>query len=372
MKRGGILLVVPSLRAGGAERAAVWLVRAFAARRDANEVALAVFNGNDRAYEVAGRVVDLRAPASARGVSRLWRGPRNALARVLRLARLIRAERPARIFGFTESANLPLVLAALLAGRRRDLVISVHRDPARIPWHHALAARILYPLAGVVAAVSRGAAASLERRLELPSGVVRVLRNPVDREAVNVAASLEPSEDFFAPSAGPFFLAAGRLVPGKDFAALLAIFARPECSRLRLAIIGEGPERERLARRIEELGLSDRVLLAGHLGNPFAAMARARALLMTSRHEGFPMVLVEAMACGCPVVAFDCDHGPREAIRDGETGFLVAPGDAPAFAARVARLAEDDALRDRLRAASLAAVAEFSSDAAASRWLEAR
>ena len=377
MSGGGVLVVVPSLRAGGAERAAVWLPDAFAARGDQGDVVLAVFNGAERAYELAAtsraRLVDLKSPPAPRGLARIWCMPRRAALRVVRLARLIRTTNPARLIGFTDSANLPLVLAALLTGRRRRLVVCVHRDPARLPWQHALIARALYPLAGGIAAVSHGAARALERRLGFAPGTVHVVNNPVDLSGIRAAAADGPAPlqgAFLDPAAGPFFLAAGRLVPGKDFAALLAIFARPECANFRLVIAGEGPERARLAAHIETLGLTDRVLLAGHLANPFALMARARALLMTSRHEAFPMTLIEAMACGCPAVAYDCDYGPREALRDGVSGFLVPPGDAAAFAARMVRLAADDGLRESMSRAARADAAAFAADVVAARWLE--
>jgi glycosyltransferase involved in cell wall biosynthesis len=136
-----------------------------------------------------------------------------------------------------------------------------------------------------------------------------------------------------------------------------------------LRVAGEGPERARLEGLIRALGLEGRVSLLGALEDPFAEMRRATAFLMASEHEGFPVVLIEAMACGCPVVAFDCDFGPREAIRDGIEGFLVRPGDAAAFARRLELLAADPDRREAMARAARIRAADFDPERAAAHWL---
>ena len=91
-------------------------------------------------------------------------------------------------------------------------------------------------------------------------------------------------------------------------------------------ILGEGPERGNLLRLAEELGVAERIDLPGFQVNPFAYMSKARLMVHSSKYEGFPNVLVQAMACGTPVVSTDCDHGPREILEDGKWGRLGAGG----------------------------------------------
>jgi glycosyltransferase involved in cell wall biosynthesis len=128
---------------------------------------------------------------------------------------------------------------------------------------------------------------------------------------------------------------------------MLQAFARVRASHdVRLAILGEGPLRATITQHISRLGLADHVELLGFDPNPLKYMARAYALLQSSRVEGLPGVLVQSMAVGTPVIATDCDHGPREVVRDGVDGRLVPVGDVPGFASRVVEMLEHRAMRD--------------------------
>ena len=131
-------------------------------------------------------------------------------------------------------------------------------------------------------------------------------------------------------------------------------------------MLGDGPERPRLERLIGELGLTDRVAMPGFVTNPLAYMAKADVLALSSRVEGMPTVLVEALACGTPIVATDCPHGPAELLGDGAYGRLVPVGDAQALGtALAATLSEPrDPERQRRRAA------EFAVDRAVERYVQ--
>jgi glycosyltransferase involved in cell wall biosynthesis len=132
----------------------------------------------------------------------------------------------------------------------------------------------------------------------------------------------------------PVILSAGRLVAKKDLATLLRAFARVrEAERARLIILGEGRERSRLEGLAHKLGIAQDLKIVGWVANPYAYMARAAVFASSSIREGFGNVLVEALACGCPVVATDCPSGPAEILGDGRYGRLVAPSDAEALAA---------------------------------------
>jgi len=162
---------------------------------------------------------------------------------------------------------------------------------------------------------------------------IEVIYNPVLPPG---GIQLEPDADPAAPFRRPgeaLVVAMGRLVPAKDFATLIRAFAHLRTRRAaRLVIFGEGEERERLTALIEELRLDASVALPGYTAQPYAALAGADVLALSSRWEGFGNVLVEAMAVGTPVVATDCPSGPREILEDGRWGRLVPPGDAATLA----------------------------------------
>jgi glycosyltransferase involved in cell wall biosynthesis len=145
----------------------------------------------------------------------------------------------------------------------------------------------------------------------------------------------------------------GRLDQGKQFDRLMTSFAAlstrfPEWT---LAILGDGPERVSLERLAARLGLGRRVAFPGQVGNPGDWYRRADLYAMSSRYEGFPNSLAEAMAYGCAVVSYDCDTGPRDIIRHGKDGLLVAPvGDVAALSAALDRLMGDAAARERMAA----------------------
>jgi glycosyltransferase involved in cell wall biosynthesis len=168
----------------------------------------------------------------------------------------------------------------------------------------------------------------------------------------------------------PVLLAAGRLTHQKGFDRLLRAFVpvaaqHPEWT---LRICGGGPKRRRLEQLIDELGLEGRVVLRGRVANMARERAGASAFVLSSRFEGLPMVLLEAMAAGLPAVAFDCPTGPREVIDDGVNGLLVADGDEDALAAALLTVIEDVPLRHALGAAARASAAGHGPDAAAQRF----
>ena len=147
------------------------------------------------------------------------------------------------------------------------------------------------------------------------------------------------------------FLSVGRLVPAKDFMTLLRAFHRVSSSRpARLVILGEGPQRNRLERFVRRMGMAERTSLPGWAPNPFAYMNRASVFVVSSKYEGLSLVLIEALACGCPVVSTDCPSGPAEILCNGEIGPLVPVGDDAALAAAMEHLLDNPPNRAILRA----------------------
>ena len=213
---------------------------------------------------------------------------------------------------------------------------------------------VLFPLADRIVAVSDGVGASLVRHLGMRPSSVRRIYNPVVGPEIRALARQSPAHPWFEEGAPPVILAVGRLVRVKDFPVLLRACARLFVHRsARLVFVGDGPERPSLERSVRRYGLVHRVAFLGWQDNPFAFMSRAAVFVLSSRHEGLPLALVEALACGCPCVSTDCPSGPSEILDKGRFGPLVPVGDDLALAAAIDRILDAPLDRDTLRSAVL-------------------
>ncbi|NJS16372.1 MAG: glycosyltransferase [Nostocaceae cyanobacterium CSU_2_110] len=172
---------------------------------------------------------------------------------------------------------------------------------------------------------------------------------------------------WFEKNSPPVFLAVGRLTEQKDFSTLIKAFSLVRKEKLaRLIILGEGEARGQLEATIKNLGISEDVLLPGFTDNPYAYMYNANAFVLSSRWEGLPTVLIEAMACGCPVVATDCPSGPQEILAAGKYGELVCCGDVLALSKAMLNVLDNPINSEILTQRTQ----DFSFDKAVSRYLE--
>jgi len=320
----GATLLLPDLRGGGAERVAVRVAEGLADRR----VQLLLFEDR-RDYATTAPVRALGRPlALAEG------GRGQKLLELARAAAALRAERRRRDLGVTVSfLTFPNLLNVLTRPPGGRVVLSEHND-----LRHNLrgrsgpaverAIRWLYPRADRVVAVSEGIRRDLVERLGVPAERVVVVPNPVDLEAVARGAAAPLAPRHAALFDRPTLITAGSLAEQKGqwhlFRVLRAL--RAEGRSPRLLLLGDGPLRERLDVEARGAGLAvahvDRgedataadVAFLGFVANPHALMARATLFLLPSLWEGFGLVLVEAMRAGVPVLAADCDSGPREIL----------------------------------------------------------
>lgn len=200
---------------------------------------------------------------------------------------------------------------------------SMRRHPIR--WHQFFhLCRNLYAEADALVTVSQGVATDLIEIVGLRQDTVRVLPNPVIEPELPGKAAVSLEHSWLAGNTSPVLLAVGRLSPEKNYPMLMRTVALlKRRMTVRLVIIGEGQERVRLEDMRDKLGLTDDVLLPGWDDNPYRWMSRASVVVMCSDWEGLPTVLIEAMACGTPVVSTDCPHGPREILENGRYGELV-------------------------------------------------
>jgi len=163
----------------------------------------------------------------------------------------------------------------------------------------------------------------------------------------------------------------GRLVDLKDHVTLINAFAKVrEDIDVRLYIIGDGPNRKKLERLGQTLGLADDIRFLGWQRNPFALLKQADAFVLSSRFEGFGNVIVEAMACGLPVISTDCPSGPHEILEGGETGVLVPVGDVDALAQAITAMLSNRQKLAEYAQKSKSRVKDFDVSRVASEYLE--
>lgn len=209
----------------------------------------------------------------------------------------------------------------------------------------------MYPQAHAIVAVSHGVADDLASTAGVCRESITTIYNPVvTPQLAELAQGACPHPWLADQSDMPVILGAGRLNPQKNFSLLLRAFASVRQQRpARLIIMGEGPQRPELEKLAHDLKVAEDVALSGYVANPYAAFARANLFVLSSDYEGLPTVLIEALACGCPVVSIDCPSGPREILADGCYGDLPPVGDAKAMADAVTRTLEAPCSADMLR-----------------------
>ena len=355
-----LAVFAPSMAGGGAERGALKLAEGLSARGFAVDLVLAAAEGPRMAEVPASvRVVDLGAP--------------RVLASLPKLVRYLRREKPEGFASVLDHANVVALWAAKLARYPGRMVVieqnthsvaSDHGESRRDRLMPRLVKRF-YPWADCVVGVSAGVVEDLLSVVGIEPSKARVIYNPIITPELDESAHAPVAHPWFEDET-PVFVAAGRLRPQKDFPTLLRALASLRASRsARLVILGDGPERQNLELLAAELRIDADVQLPGSTPNPYAYMARAAAFVLSSRWEGLPTVLVEALRCGVPVIATDCPSGSREILADGRYGTLVAVGDVGGLAA-----AMEAALDGKLRPAPEESWRPYEQQAVVDRYLE--
>ena len=328
-----VTVFLSNLEGGGAERVTLNLLKGFSPERFELELVLISATGVflDQVPDHI-KLVDLKAS----GVT----------GAILPLARYLRQRQPAVLLSHLSHVNVGALVARRLAGTRTKVVIVEHNDLSSVPRKPKTSRfvppqrrllpnimRRLYRQADAVVGVSDGVSSFIKRRFNVPEALMQTIYNPVVDAGLLERSREQPDHPWLVAQTVPTLIAVGRLNEQKDFATLLRAFATLRERRdVRLIIFGEGPERRNLEALAQELGVAQEVSLPGFAENPYAAMRRASLLVLSSRWEGLPTVLIEAMACGCPVVATDCPSGPTEILEGGRYGPLTEVGNVQGLA----------------------------------------
>lgn len=351
-------LYLPSLEGGGIER--LYLGLADQWTRAGHGVTLVI---NEAHGALAGAVPP--------GVEVHALGARRQATSVPALVRYLRKARPDVVMSGHDHNNIMLCTAALAKPGATKIVVSQHNSMAKNASRGAKFApvpylyRALFGRAAAVVAVSSGVADDLAALCGIERARIDVIHNGIVPADIEARARAETAPGIFEPGL-PTILAVGRMTGQKDFATLLKAFALlRQRMEARLVILGEGPLRGELEALARDLGIAADTVMPGFVDNPFAHMRRAALFVLSSRHEGFGNVIAEALACGTPVVATDCPHGPSEILEGGRYGRLVPVGDASALAGAMAASLGEPADRAALAARGM----DFTEAACATRYL---
>ena len=383
--RHRIAILTPTLAGGGAERKALLIAAGLLERGHDVDIVLQrlvchypsevpakvrlLFQSkcsDAKTQSNLGRVAATPQPLVAAPIPWKVRYPRTAL--VSRLQRkqipLLVGTRPPRwaasIATYLDRERPSALLAMnVLAVAATTLATSIAQNPPRVvaTLHDVFRTRRLlhrarssYPFAEAAVGVSHGVAAQLKEIPGMSREQVHTIYNPVVSPDLVRKAREPTGHPWLDEPTVPVVLAIGRLKKVKDFSTLLAAFARlVSCRSARLVVLGEGILRNSLLSLAKKLRITENVDFPGFVENPYAFLARADLFVLSSRNEALPTVLIEAMACGCPVVCTDCHFGPREILENGRYGALVPVGDPEAMAAAMARTLDEPPQRAALR-----------------------
>lgn len=391
-----IALLIPSLEGGGAERSTLSLAKAFIER--GREVDLVVCQAKGAFLDsiprgarlvalyssgsIRARLAALRAsldnPLPATRPVLLTSKPASEIGCLVSLKNYILEREPDVILSAMTYANIITLWARHSAGRRVPVVVSerivlsshCNSNDFYKQWRWRYLPELVrqfYPGADAVIAVSRQVADDLARITGMPAERIRTIYNPVVDQGLLAKAAEPLTDPWFDSAEPPVILGVGRLVEQKDFPTLLRAFAKVRNLKdVRLMILGEGKQRDLLEALIGNLGLKGAVAMPGYVDNPFKYMAKAAMLVLSSRYEGLPGAIIQALACGCPVVSTDCPGGASEILDMGRYGPLVPVGDFDALASAIAAVLERPLNKETLRARGQL----FSVDQAASTYLD--
>jgi len=348
-----IAILLPSLAGGGAERSMLHLARSFT--EQGREVDLLLFRTKGaymNSVPESVRVIELEAGSSVGGRLLAAQADPAGIGVLLKpvllpfkvdssirhinaLTRYMETQRPDVILSALTYTNLAALWAKRLSRIKIPVIVSerialsVHlqREKSRHRWRSRFMLPMVertYRFADGIVAVSDDVANDLAGSAHIDRNTITTIYNPVVDSTLPELAALPLDHPWFSPGQPPVILGVGRLTPQKDFHTLLRTFALLRGEKdIRLVILGEGQQRAELAALAKELGVSADVDMPGFVDNPYQYMARAAVFALTSLYEGLPGVIIQALACGCPVVSTDCPGGSAEILENGKYGRLV-------------------------------------------------
>jgi glycosyltransferase involved in cell wall biosynthesis len=316
-----VAFYLPNLNSGGAERVAVRLMNGMAEKNIKIDLLLNVCQGKFL------KDINPQIKITSLGAGR-------TLKSIIPLISYLKENKPKMIISHLSHINVIMIIAKIFANIDTKSIVVEHNTFTEFQFarmgirikHQVLklCMKIFYNFADKVVGVSLGVSKDITKLLNLKQEKITTIYNPVVNQSLIDDAQKEVKHEWIVNKECPVLLAVGRLTIQKDYYTLLSAVAHLNKKRpLRLIILGTGELLEELRDFAKNLNISEMIDLYGFCDNPYAFMSKVDLFVLSSKWEGLPTVLIEAMACGCPVVSTDCPSGPSEILCDGKYGYLV-------------------------------------------------
>lgn len=353
-----VFFTIPSLEGGGAEKVMIYILKYLDKKKYMPTLIL---------FEKKGQFMnDLPKDITVYSLNKekLLKGFRWLI--LLRLAGLLKDQKPDVVVSFMWYANIITLMSKFLGISNCGVIISerypifVRYERWLVEFLRRLSIRILYPMADIIIANSISMRDEIIRITRIPHKKIVVVHNPVDTINLNRLSRDKIYHQWYEENI-PVIISIGRLSKEKGLSYLLKALdiISSDGFQLRLVILGKGAEEKELKKLAKDLDIDDRVEFFGFKNNPYKYLARSSAFILASLFEGFPNVLLEAIALGVPSIATRCPTGPDEIITDEVNGLLIPPADEKALANAIQKLLLDKDLRTKLGKAARKRAEDF-------------
>ena len=288
------------------------------------------------------------------------------IIRISKMKKILEYENPDLVVSFLNKVNLAVIIAVILCNNTKTKLIISERNSPSMQFKDIkgfiikLLMKILYPFAYKIIAVSEGVKNDLIKNFHCSKGKIQVIYNPIPIKNINLLAKEEINESPWFYEDIPIIINVASLTNQKGQDYLLRAFKMVrEMTHVRLVFLGRGEKEHVLKNLVRQLGIKKDVLFLGFQKNPYKFMAKSKIFVLSSLWEGFPVALLEAMACGIPVIATDCPSGPNEIIEDYKNGFLVPVREEKAISDRILKILNNKDLTDKIKSNELKDIKKF-------------
>jgi glycosyltransferase involved in cell wall biosynthesis len=370
-----ILCILPKMTEGGAERFALTFLNFYDRSKYQVVLALARREGKYECEIPADvEVIGLRSLSSIVK----WFAPLGPFRYISSLTNLIQRIQPDAIISFGSLLNGAVALSAHLSKcNAPTLIVEAVNESLENSrrsffqkWTRILFLRITYPLATRVITVSEDLENDLYVNFSLPKAKMKTIHYGVDLEGIRALSREEVSQPWLSEKRGhKTVVACGRLVDQKGFKFLVEAMAKLPRT-IKLVLVGDGENKDTLISQIQALQLEEQISLVGYDRNPYKYIAKANLFCMPSLWEGLPIVLLESLSLGVPILASDCPSGPKDILQDNRYGILVPPGDSNALAEAMQRILADQQLCEKLGSLALERSQDFSAAKSVNAYCE--
>ena len=353
MKKIKVFLMIPSLGGGGAEKVMITLLKHLDKKKFQSTL-----------VSIAGQGPYLSLlPQNASYINLNSKKVRYALPKLLKL---INDEKPDIVFSTLRHLNVYILLFSFFFPKQTKIVVRESNTVSHSLEYsshkriHTMLLKRAYPRSDLIICQSKGVANDLIDNFGIKASLIEQIYNPVDLDYID-RMSGEKTIDWPFANGQKIIIAMGKLTKQKGFEYLIKAFAivSEQYPTIKMSILGTGPDEQKLKNLARELEVYDKIFFAGFQINPYAYLKNSGFFVLSSLWEGFPNALLEAMACGLPVISTDCPSGPSEIIEQGKNGLLVPTANEDALAKAIIEIIDNDTLRNQLARESRKTIMNF-------------